>query len=111
MRKDRKQWRGLVCVIGPALARRAPQLQVITKPCTGEECQQRKSMICRCQDQQNAYPKREPSEGFVKRWGNEDEHQSQEGSEGEPVENFENGVQSLPTLARQQMRVDNPILL
>ena len=41
---------------------------------------------------------REPGIGLVKCRGNEDQHQAQKRSEGQPIEKFENSTQSLTTV-------------
>lgn len=88
MCQNSEQGRRLIGVISPALARRAPQFEIISKPragCEGQECH---AMIGRREDQQDAQEQGKQGIGLVKGRGNEDQHQGQEGGEGEPVERF-----------------------
>src|SRR5512138_2848293 len=60
MRQHRKERRRLVSVVGPALARGAPQLKIISKTCACKKCEQRAAMIGRRKHEQDAQPKRKP---------------------------------------------------
>ena len=89
MREDGKQRRRLIGVINPALACCTPKFEKIPKSCTrdkGEEC---KAIICRRQDKKDTQSQREPGIRFVKCRGNEDQHQAEKRSEGDPVKNLE----------------------
>ena len=74
--KHSEQWRSLIRIVCPAFARGAPEFKIISKPRACDEGQQCETMICRCEDDENAQDESEPCKGFIKCRGNKDQHQN-----------------------------------
>src|SRR5258706_1232415 len=75
MRKHCKQRRSLVCIIYPTSTGGPPQLKEVAEPAACDKGEKGKAVICRCNDEQNAYYRRQPCIRFIECWIIKDQHQ------------------------------------